>query len=92
MKIMMHSRINIFLTGTILQNDVCELWSVINLCFKGRGPFSKAHFDAQFAGPIKQSMNKSCSEDDRREGARTREDLGEYLSVYLSNQLSFLNS
>ena len=76
MKITRNARINLFLTGTLFQNNVRELWSLLNLCFRGRF-LDMASFDAQFTYPIEKKLNKSCSHEDEVDGARAMKELGE---------------
>ncbi len=76
------SKCNILLTGTILQNNVSELWSICNICQKGQDWIDFKEFEDYYTNPITQSMKSTASRDDIERGNERKDELYRFLSGF----------
>ncbi len=76
------SQCNILLSGTIMQNHVGELWSLCNICKKGKDWCDFKEFQAYYTNPITISMNSDATREEIELGDERKDELYRFLSGF----------
>ena len=73
---------SILLSGTIMQNHVGELWSLCNICKKGKDWVDFNEFQSYYTNPITISMNSDATREEIELGDERKDELYRFLSGF----------